>query len=82
MPNPGEEIGRRFAEITEEQVETRYREQYRAAMRVLREIPNGTADADLTPEQRQAWKDHDDALSWFRAEQDFARAEHDYYRNA
>lgn len=59
-------ISAALANIETEGEEDRRREQYRQAMCVLGTIPNGRADADLTAEQRAAWRDHDEALGWFK----------------
>jgi phage gp36-like protein len=66
-----EEISAAMARIEAEQEEDRQRERYRRAMRILREIPSGTRDADLTDEQHTAWRDHDEAIAWLE------RREHD-----
>ena len=59
-----EHIAAAMGDIVREAEADRYRQQYRTAMKILREIPSGTPDSDLTPEQREAWKAHDDALRW------------------
>ena len=64
--NVGDEIAAAFAEIGNSYEEEQQRLKYQAAMKILRSIPNGTRDEDLTPEQRQAWKDHDDAIATVR----------------
>jgi hypothetical protein len=40
-----------------------WRQQYRRAMRTLRHIPSGTLDAELTLEERRAWRQHDEAIA-------------------
>ena len=64
----GNAISQAFGAILREQEEERYRERYRAAMRILRTIPRGTPDEELTPKQRQAWREHDAALAWLQAD--------------
>ena len=59
---PDDELSKAWQELQED----RYREQYRRAMRILRTIPSGTPDSDLTDEQRQAWADHDEAIAWLK----------------
>ena len=62
------EIGEALAGIRRESEEESMRLKFRAATAILRTIPSGTADADLTDEQRQAWRDHGEYLSWFESE--------------
>ena len=69
MTNASNEIAAAMDQIAREDEEQRQRERYQRCMRILREIPSGTADADLTPEQRQAWREHDDALRWLKGGQ-------------
>jgi len=62
VTDPGREIAAALDAINRDDENERLRAQYRAAMKVLREIPSGTPDADLTDEQREAWRLHDEAL--------------------
>ena len=64
--DPGFEIARVMGEITRERDMDHYRAMYGASMRVLREIPSGTPDSELTAAQRKAWRDHDRALQWMQ----------------
>ncbi len=66
MSDVGSAIGAAYAAIQAEEEEDAMRTQYRAATKILRTIPSGTHDDDLTDVQRKAWKDHDAALAWLR----------------
>ncbi len=61
----GSQIAAAMSDIERYAEEDRYRQQFRAALKVLREIPSGTPDNELTPEQREAWKSYDQARDWF-----------------
>ncbi len=61
------EITTALAAIENETEEEEQRARYRRSMKVLRTIPSGTADADLTLEQSKAWTEHDSALEWLHA---------------
>ena len=54
-----DELNRAWAEIQHEHDEEQRRALRARAQRVLATIPNGTPDSDLTPEQRQAWRDYE-----------------------
>ena len=66
----GREVSAAVAAVGREREETRMREQYRAAMLVLRSIPSGTGEAALSREQRQAWRDYDAAVAWLSRERE------------
>ena len=67
MTDAANEISAALARINAEHEEERQRELYRRALRVLRTIPSGTHDDDLTPKQRAAWRDHNEAVAWLES---------------
>lgn len=64
------DVDRQIAAAFQDAEEDRYRAVHQLALMVLRTIPNGTPDEELTPEQRQAWIDHDEAVEWLQAHRD------------
>lgn len=65
--NAGREIAEAMASIDASESEERMRLQYRAALKVLKLVPSGTPDSELSVEQREAWASYHEALAWFES---------------
>ncbi len=63
----GSQIAAAMDDIAREDQEDERRQQFRAATKILRGIPSGTPDSELTPEQREAWKSYNEAMRWFES---------------
>jgi hypothetical protein len=65
--NPGREIAAALAGIELDREEEAQRASLKQAMAVVREIPSGTHDRDLTVAQRRALRQMEQARAWLAA---------------